>query len=486
MMKLKSLIKGVDALEVDGSLELDISGISYDSNYTKKGDLFICIKGFAADGHDFVRAAAGKGAAAVIVEKDIGDLGITVVKVKDSRKAMPVIASNFYRKPADKLKLIGITGTNGKTTTTYMVKSILEADGKKTGLLGTIQNHIGSRVVPATRTTPESLDLQRIFREMADEDVEYAVMEVSSHSLELGRVDGLVFRSGIFTNLTQDHLDFHKTMENYRNAKKKLFYMTKKANIINIDDPSGRLIAEEVKACGTRLFTYGIENQADISAKNIEMEPWGAGFTLVTPRYSMDIEIKLPGRFNIYNALAAATAAYAEGIGRKSVKKGLERMSNVPGRSEIVYADTPYTIMIDYAHSPDGLKSILSSIRQYAKGKIITIFGCGGDRDREKRPIMGEIAGKLSDYCVITSDNPRTEEPMEIIKQIEAGIKLTDCDYICIENRRDAIKYALTVAREGDMVLLAGKGHETYQVLKEGTIHFDEREIVRELLREEI
>lgn len=485
-MKLAELLKGVEVLSYKGNLDIDISGLTYDSRDTQKGNLFICISGYTQDGHRYVRDAAEKGAAALLVEKDMEPIDLAVVKVRNSREAMPVLAVNFYSNPTDRLKLIGITGTNGKTTTTYLIRSILEADGKKSGLLGTISTQIGDKVSVSTRTTPEALDLQRTFREMTDMGINYAVMEVSSHSLELGRVEKCSFSTGVFTNLTQDHLDFHKTIENYRNAKKKLFYMTRKANIINIDDEHGRYIADEIRKLKIPLITYGIDNQADIMAANINIRSTGVSFTLVTPGYKTDLEIKIPGKFSVYNALAAAAAAYAEGIEKNVIIEGLKKVSNVPGRSEIVKVNTSYTIIIDYAHTPDGLQNILASIRQYAKSRIITLFGCGGDRDREKRPVMGKIAGRMSDYCIITSDNPRSEVPTDIIRQIEAGIKLTDCDYICIENRRDAIKYALTVARAGDIVLLAGKGHETYQVLKDRTIPFDEREIVREILREEI
>ncbi|HOM43919.1 MAG TPA: UDP-N-acetylmuramoyl-L-alanyl-D-glutamate--2,6-diaminopimelate ligase, partial [Bacillota bacterium] len=311
-------------------------------------------------------------------------------------------------------------------------------------------------------------------------------MEVSSHSLELGRVEGCNFKIGIFTNLTQDHLDFHKTIENYGNAKKKLFYMVNGTSIINIDDEHGRIIADELRNNGIKLITYGIDNKADIMAKNIDITSKGVGFTIVTPEYEAELNISIPGKFSVYNALAAASAAYAEGLDRDVIREGLSKVDNVPGRSEIIKTNTPYTVIIDYAHTPDGLQNILASVKEYAKGRIITLFGCGGDRDKEKRPIMGNIAGRMSDYCIITSDNPRTEEPMDIIMQIEAGIKSTGCDYICIENRRDAIKFALATAKPDDIVLLAGKGHETYQILRDRTIPFDERDIVEELLREEV
>ncbi len=485
-MKLKELLKGIEIISSKGDLDVEINGIVYDSRKTKKGNLFICVSGYTQDGHNYINDALQKGAAAFIVEKDVDVEGAAVVKVQNSRSAMPMLASAFYNNPTQRLRLVGITGTNGKTTTTYLIKSIMEANRQKTGLLGTISTQIGDKIFVSSRTTPESLDLQSLFREMADSDIDYAVMEVSSHSLDLGRVEGCNFRIGVFTNLTQDHLDFHKTIENYRNAKKKLFHMTKGANIINIDDEHGRIIADEVGSLGTQLITYGIDNKADIMAKNIDITSKGVSFTLVTPDYETELSIKIPGKFSVYNALAAASVAYVEGISREVIREGLNNVDNVPGRSEIVKTDTPYTVIVDYAHTPDGLQNILASVKQYAKGSVITLFGCGGDRDKEKRPIMGGIAGRMSDFCIITSDNPRSEEPMDIIKQTEVGIKSTGCDYICIENRRDAIKYALSIAKPDDIVLLAGKGHETYQVLKDRTIPFDERDIVEELLREEI
>lgn len=485
-MKLSEVVRGIDIIDRYGNMEVDIKDIVYDSRKVIPGCVFICITGFAQDGHKYIEDAIKMGAVAAIVEKDVKVMGITLVKVADTRKSMPVIGSNFYNHPTDTLKLIGITGTNGKTTTTYLIKSILDQAQKETSTIGTISIKIGKVEVPSSRTTPESVDLQKLFKEMLDEDMEYAVMEVSSHALDLGRVDNCSFRIGIFTNLTQDHLDYHKNFDNYREAKKKLFYKTTHANIINIDDKHGRIIADEIKSLKTDLITYGIDNNADIMAKNIEIDVKGIKFTLVTPTYNIDIQNNTPGRFSVYNCMAAAAVAYSEGINKEIIKEGLCNLESVPGRSEVLNIDKPYTVIIDYAHSPDALENILNAVRQYAKGKLITVFGCGGDREIEKRPIMGAVAGRLSDYCVITSDNPRSENPDSIIKQVEQGITDTNCDYICIENRRDAMKYALTIARKDDVVLLAGKGHETYQVLKEGTIHFDEREVIRELIREEV
>lgn len=485
-MKLVDVIRDVDIIEINGVSSVEIKDIVYDSRKVTPGSLFICITGLKMDGHAYIDEAVEKGAVAVLVEKDIQKSGISIVKVLDTRKAMAIVSGNFYGKPTEKIKLIGITGTNGKTTTTYLISSILEHANKTAGIIGTISVKIGKEEIASSRTTPESLDLQKLFCGMVNKKIDYSVMEVSSHALELGRVDGCSFGVGIFTNLTQDHLDFHKNFDNYREAKKKLFYKTSRGNIINIDDCHGRIIAEEIKRLDTPLFTFGIDNNADIMAKNIEIDAKGIKFTLVTPKYSIDIQNKIPGKFSVYNCLAAAAAAYVEGIDKDIIRDGIYNLSKVPGRSEVVDIDKPYTVIIDYAHTPDGLENILKSIRQYAKGRIITVFGCGGDRETLKRPIMGETAGKLSDYCVITSDNPRSEEPISIIRQVEEGMKKTTCDYICIENRKDAIKYALTIAKKDDIILLAGKGHETYQVLKEGTIHFDEKEIVRELIREEV
>lgn len=483
-MKLHKVIEDVNVLRFKGSLDINIEGIAYDSRNVGQNYLFVCISGNVADGHNYVDEAISKGAIALIVEKDVKADGIAVIQVKNSRKVLPIIASQYYNHPTDVLKLIGITGTNGKTTTTYLVKSILGCWNKKSGLIGTISIEVGNKRIESTRTTPESLDLQRIFREMLDSGADYGAMEVSSHSLALSRVDACKFHTGVFTNLTQDHLDFHKTIENYRKAKEKLFYMTKHANIINIDDKEGKIIANNIKDIGIPLLTYAINEKADIMAKEIKISDEGVEFRLITPNFDTIIKNSIPGKFSVYNCLAAASVAYAEGIDYKTIYKGIEKIRCVPGRSEVIDIDKPYKIIIDYAHTPDGLENILNAIKNYVKGRIITVFGCGGDRDKTKRPLMGVIAGRLSDYCIITSDNPRTEDPFAIIEQIEAGIKSTNCSYICIENRRKAIKNAMEMAKIGDIILLAGKGHETYQVRKDKTIDFDERVIVKELLEE--
>jgi UDP-N-acetylmuramoyl-L-alanyl-D-glutamate--2,6-diaminopimelate ligase len=479
-MLLKDLTSIIEHEYVNGDQNAEISGIAYDSRRVKPGDLFVCIKGFKVDGHEFISQAIGQGAAAVIVEKEVEDAKVPLIKVKNSRRALALISAAFFSNPSSKFKLIGVTGTNGKTTTTYLIKTILEQGGSKVGLIGTNQNMIGDKVLPAERTTPESLELQQLFSDMVKEKVDYVVMEVSSHSLELNRVDGCNFEIGIFTNITQDHLDFHVTMENYLKAKTTLFKRCKKG-IINVDDSSSEYILNN----GTcEMITFGIDKEADIHAKDIEISEKGVKFDVDTPYGSKFIELGIPGRFSVYNALGSIGACLALGISLEQIQQGLKQAKGVPGRAQIVETGKDFTVLIDYAHTPDGLENILNTVNGFAKGRVVTLFGCGGDRDKTKRPIMGEIAGKLSDFCIITSDNPRTEDPLQILNHIEEGIKKTDCSYVVIENRFEAIKYALENAKKDDVIVLAGKGHETYQILKDRVIHFDEKEIVESILRE--
>ncbi|MCK9217583.1 MAG: UDP-N-acetylmuramoyl-L-alanyl-D-glutamate--2,6-diaminopimelate ligase [Firmicutes bacterium] len=483
-MKLKNLIEGLDVISVSGKLDVDIEGIAYDSRTVMKNCLFVSISGNTTNGHYYIEEVITKGAVAIMVEKDVKIDSVTVIKVASSRDILHVISSRFYNYPTNMLKLIGITGTNGKTTTAYMVKSILECAGKNVGLIGTIAIEIGNKKIESVKTTPESPDLQRLFKEMVNESIDYGVMEVSSHSLEFRRVDSCNFYIGAFTNLSQDHLDFHKTMENYRKVKEKLFYMTKHANIINIDDQEGRLIINNIKNTGIPLITFGIEEKADIMARDISLSSNGVKFNLITPKYTIPINSSIPGKFSIYNCLTAAAIGYAEDIPKEAICKGIESLYSVSGRLEVFDLNTPYKIIIDYAHTPAGLENVLITIRHFIRGNLITVFGCGGDRDKSKRATMGRIAGIYSDYCILTSDNPRTENPISIIKEIEIGIRDTNCSYLCIENRREAIKHAMALAKYNDVILLAGKGHETYQVLNNKTIDFDEREIVKELLEE--
>ncbi|MGI6538173.1 MAG: UDP-N-acetylmuramoyl-L-alanyl-D-glutamate--2,6-diaminopimelate ligase [Caldicoprobacterales bacterium] len=461
---------------------MEISGIYYDSRQVKGGSLFFCIEGYRADGHDYAASAVEKGAAAVVLRKDIPlPEGVTKVFVPDTRKAMGLIASALYGKPSEDLLLFGVTGTNGKTTTTYMIKSILEQAGKKTGLIGTIANMIGSRMIPAERTTPESPDLQKLMRDMVNEKVNAAVMEVSSHSLALHRVIGCTYDIGIFTNLTQDHLDFHGTFENYLAAKKKLFEQSRLA-IINVDDESGREILKDLEC---QYFTYGIYKPADIYARDIEIMVDGVSFNLHILGGKISIVLSIPGIFSVYNALAAAAACYAAGISLKDIQKGLTSIKGVPGRFETLDTGTGFSIILDYAHTPDGLENILKTARGLTDGRLVTLFGCGGDRDAAKRPMMGEVAGRYSDLCIITSDNPRYEDPVKIIEDILPGIAKTHCPYKVIVDRREAIEYAIKNARENDLIILAGKGHETYQIIKGDTYPFDEKEIVAQILGRE-
>ncbi len=481
-MKLRELLKGIEVLRTEGSLDVPISGIHYDSRQVTPGSLFFCIEGYKVDGHNYAAMAVEKGAVAVLLRKDIQlPEGVTKIFVSETREYMGLLSSSFYGNPTENLILFGVTGTNGKTTTTYMIRSILEQAGKKTGLIGTITNLIGDRMIPTEHTTPESPDLQQLLHQMVQENVDTAVMEVSSHSLALSRVAGCTFQVGIFTNLTQDHLDFHGTLENYREAKAKLFEQSQLA-IINVDDESGRIILEGLESPS---FTYGIYKPADIFARDIEIMAEGVSFNLHILGGKISINLQIPGIFSVYNALAAASACYAAGISLKDIQLGLEAIRGVSGRFELLDTNTDYSVIIDYAHTPDGLKNILTTARDLTDGRIVTLFGCGGDRDSAKRPLMGEVCGEYSDFCIVTSDNPRNEEPMDIINDILPGLIKTDCPYELIVDRKEAIKYALDNARTGDVIILAGKGHETYQLLKGQTIPFDEKQIVAQILGRE-
>lgn len=479
-MNFKDVLSGIDYSIISGKDNIEINKLEYDSRKIKNGDVFFCISGFNADGHEYAKGAAEKGAAAIVCEKDLSDIPpCTVIKVDDTRKALALASSNFYGQPWAKLKMIGITGTNGKTTSTYMIKSILEQTGRKVGLLGTIANYIESKKVPSQRTTPESLELHELFSEMVSNGITHCVMEVSSHSLALNRVYGIEFSEGIFTNLTRDHLDFHKNFENYYEAKLILF-KNSKVSVINTDDEFGEKVYKDVD---NKKITFGLEGHTDITAKNISMHSRGIEFDMYYMGESVHINLNIPGRYNIYNALGSAAVCLNEGVSLLDVKNGLEKVF-VPGRCEIVTKDynLGFEVIVDYAHSPDGLENILKTAREFTKGRLITVFGCGGDRDKTKRPIMGSIASSLSDITVITSDNPRTEDPEVIIQDIVEGVK--NDNYVVIENRREAIEKAIKIAKKDDVIVVAGKGHENYQELKDKVIHFDEREVIAEIIKE--
>ena len=473
-MKLQAILQGLEPLEVHADLSREITGICYDSRAVKPGNLFVAICGYDTDGHKYIPMALEKGAACVLCEKAPAEG--EYVLLSDTRRGLALAGANWYGNPAGEMTMIGITGTNGKTTTTYLVKHILEdCLGAKVGLVGTIQNMIGDEVLHTERTTPESLELQALFRHMADAGCTHVVMEVSSHALSLHRVDGVTFDVGVFTNLTQDHLDFHKTMEEYCRAKALLFTKSK-VGAVNVDDPW----AKEILAHATcPVITYSAKGQAALEATDIRLEPHHVAFTAHYQGTETACTLGIPGAFSVYNALSAMSAALALGIAPEKAAASLATARGVKGRAEVV--PTPgkdYTVLIDYSHTPDSLENILKTVREFARGRVIAVFGCGGDRDPIKRPIMGKIAADLADLVVVTSDNPRTEDPMAIIDQILVGIPKDQTPTTVIENRRQAIRWAMDNAQAGDVIVLAGKGHETYQEIGHEKFHLDEREEV--------
>ena len=486
-MNLKQMLIGLEGLKVKGDLEIDVKGIASNSKEIKEGYLFVAIKGFEVDGHKYVEDAIKAGAIAVMIEEgcDLKSLKIpaevTVVMAKNTREGLAISSSNFYGNPSSKFKLIGVTGTKGKTTTTFMIKEILEKAGKKVGLIGTIAIYInGKKMKESDRTTPESLELQQIFAKMAEEGVEAVVMEVSSQSLKLHRVDGCEFDMVLFTNFSEDHISAkeHPDMQDYFQSKLKLFEMCK-TGIVNTDDLYGAKIPRLFP--DSNITTYGIDNYANLLAKDITITNSYVDFKVKITDRNERVKTCIPGRFSVYNSLAAICVAQKFGISPEIVKEALLEV-RVPGRSELVDNKLEIPIMIDYAHSPESLQNILQAVKSYTRGRVISVFGCGGDRDSSKRPVMGEISGRIADYTIITSDNPRTEEPKEIINQIEEGIKKTKGKYSVIIDRTEAIKYAIKMANKRDIIVLAGKGHETYQEINGEKHPYDERIIVRKII----
>ena len=458
----------------------EISFITDNSENVTSSSLFVCIKGARGDGHRYGRNAARKGAV-IVCEHSIGVSDEIIVK--DTRRAYADFCGAFFSNPARRMKLIGITGTNGKTTTAFLLKDIFEKNGYKCGLVGTVQDMAGDAVFYSERTTPDSFELNCLFSKMVKRGCEYCIMEVSSQALSQGRVDGLSFDCAVFTNLTQDHLDYHGTFENYAKAKKKLFSMCRKG-IINIDDEKGLYMTHGEKC---QSVTYSLlEDSADYTAKNIVQKSNGTEYEIIHKNKSIKAEVGIPGLFSVYNSLAAIACASQEGIPLEKAVQVLKDSKGVKGRAEVVPTNKDFTVIIDYAHTPDSLENILKTIKGFAQGRIITVFGCGGDRDKAKRPVMGEIAVKFSDYLIVTSDNPRSENPQEIIKDILKGCKNAEITVETIENRRKAIERALAIGEKDDIILLAGKVHETYQILGDKKIHFDEREIVSEYLYREV
>ena len=475
---LLSELAGATAHEKRTGEDVPVASLQYNSRKVGKGDVFCCIVGTFSDGHAYAAQAVEAGAAALVVEREL-PLPVPQVVVKNTRIAMAEMAAAFYGYPARGMRIVGVTGTNGKTSTTYMLKAIAEQCGWKVGLIGTIRNLIGERIIDTERTTPESVDLQRILREMKDEGVDLVVMEVSSHSLDQRRVHGIEFETAIFTNLTQDHLDYHKTFENYLAAKMRIFRQARQA-VVNRDDPHAETI---LNALTIPYKTFGIREQADISASEIDITTRGVQFDMHCEPGNVRMYVPIPGLFSVFNAMGAAAAALQLGISLPAIKNGIETMGSVSGRLEpLPTGGRNFTVLLDYAHTPDALENILKTARGFAKGRIVTLFGCGGDRDHAKRPIMGEIAGRFSDFLVVTSDNPRTEDPMAIIEAVLEGVHKSGCPHIVVENRYEAIRYALKHAEPEDVIILAGKGHENYQEVGGGKRHFDEKEIVAELL----
>lgn len=483
-MKLEMLLRntGIDCLSK--WKELEINGVSYDSRKVKKGNAFVCLKGKNTDGHIYALDAALRGASVIISEDDLEFNSIPVLKTDDSRKSLSIISANFYGHPAEEMTVYGITGTNGKTTVSYMIKSGLEANGLSCGLIGTISYKIGEKEYEATHTTPESLDLQGVFSEMQNQGIKNCVMEVSSHALMLGRVYGIPFDYGVFTNLSQDHLDFHKDREEYYQAKKKLFDLASKAGIINIDDEYGKRLYKELSDEGIERVSCSLnDKRADYYGEMLETNERGSKFVLYYKEEILgEISIRLPGIFSIYNALMAAGCLHKSGIPFTAIKSGLSDLSGVPGRFELVENSKNIPVIVDYAHTPDALEKVLGTAAEIVKGRLICVFGCGGDRDRTKRPIMGKVAGKYSDYCIITSDNPRTESQHQIASDIEEGLYETGCNYETIEERRAAIAKAVSMYKKGDLIVIAGKGHETYQIIGGSRTYFSDQETVRELI----
>lgn len=493
--ELDEILKFLHVLKVEGPTHILVRGLAYHSDRIQPGFIFFCLKGTRADGHDFIPQAIDAGASVIFLEEDREVRGATKILVSDVRMAMAVVSELFFDSPSRNLKLIGVTGTNGKTTTTHLIERIISAQNYKTGLLGTIKYKVGRESLPVMATTPEAPDLQRMLKIMVDRGVNYAIMEVSSHALELNRVSGCDFNAAVLTNVTDDHLDFHQTYERYLSAKSKLFSQLggsfikgndRRFAVLNRDDANYDFF---LRQSTVQSLSYGIKEKAEVRAEDIEVTGEGVKFCLVSPWGKEQFNLKLTGYFNIYNALAAASVALLEGIPLPAIKGALEKVQGIPGRFEKVDVGQDFLVIVDYAHTPDGLENILQTARSLVRGKIITIFGCGGERDRIKRPIMGRIAGEYSDYCILTSDNPRGEDPWQIIGEVEVGLrekKVRGSGYTVQPDRYEAIKLGIELARAGDMVIIAGKGHEDYQIFADYAIPFSDREVARELIQERI
>lgn len=479
-MRLLDVLKNIEYILLNGSVEKEFNTIQYDSRLVKENDIFVCMTGYEVDGHGFIHRAIDNGAKTIVCEKniDVANIGddVTVIRTESNRKTLAMMAANFYNHPTKELKLIGVTGTNGKTTSVYILKTILEEAGIKTGLVGTIANHIGDVKIPSERTTPESLELQKLFRDMVDAGCEYCVMEVSSHSLDLDRVYGCEFKVASFTNITRDHLDFHKTFENYYKAKFKLFERSE-ISIINLDNKYGIDVVTDLKTLNKDVITYSLKDKdSDYYGHNIGIK----GTNVIFECNEEEYEFVLPGEYNISNALGAIAVAESIGINPSVIKSALAKVI-VPGRCEMAGRkyNLPYEIVIDYAHTPDGLENVLSTLKPFATNRLIALYGSGGDRETAKRMELGRIGSEIADLVILASDNPKEEDPMNILNEISHGIK--NDNFVIIEDRAEAIKYATSIAQKGDILVLAGKGHENYQIVKGGKVHFDEREVLEDI-----
>lgn len=487
-MKLLDLLQGIDVKAISSHSDPDISQIAYDSRQVNPGALFVAIPGIKTDGHLYIPAALEAGAVAVLAQQQVDHIpaGIPLVQVDDSRAALAYLASRFYGEPSRDLKVIGVTGTNGKTTTTHLIQAILEEAGWSTAIMGTLYARVGDYKVDLGHTTPEALEIQAFMAMCRDQEVKSLVMEVSSHALSLNRVERINFHAAVFTNLTQDHLDYHENMNNYLTAKLKLFSMVAAEDhsycVINLDDPHA---AQFISAAPGRACTYGIKPGACVQAVDIDITLKGTRFKVICERGNFIVKMRLIGMFSVYNALAAIAMALAEGIPSDCITQALSKVQGIPGRFEEVFSSHDFSVVVDYAHTPDGLENILRTGRELTGNRLITVFGCGGDRDRTKRPLMGEIAARYSDFCVVTSDNPRSEEPQDIIADIVPGLeRIPHSRYAIIVDRAEAIRQAIHLARPGDLVIIAGKGHETYQLIKGQRLDFDDRKVAQKILQQ--
>ena len=487
-MKLGELMK-LSGIVHDNNSDIEITGVSYNSLKTQPGELFVCISGFSTDGHKYAKSAQDAGAAAILAERPLDEVTIPVIIVENGRKALSAVSAAYYGRPSDSMKVFGVTGTNGKTTISYLLRAIVEASGHECGVLGTIAYVYGGKTFESVNTTPESFELQRMFYEMKEEySIDHCAMEVSSHSLALSRTDDISFDYSVFTNLTPDHMDFHTDFEDYFAAKKKLFQQTSDTSVINIDDQYGKRLYEELLAEGKKVLACSVDDETayyravikDSSANGTSADIFAGQEKLGS------VKINTPGRFSVANAVCAIGVTLEAGISWEAAKAGIEQTRGVSGRFESVENSHGIPVIVDYAHTPDALEKIIKTAREFTEGRVITVFGCGGDRDATKRPVMGEIAGRYSDFCVVTSDNPRTEDPHKILEDIIPGIDKTECPYEVVEDRRRGIKRALKEWTQGDTVIIAGKGHENYQII--GTIkhHFDDKETAMQIIEQEL